>query len=67
VRKLQDYLRKINYFAGSPTGWYTPDTHAAVLQFQSDYAIRPTGVADALTKLRLYTLAPPEGGPHLCK
>jgi len=38
-----------------------------VLQFQSDYTIRPTGAADALTKLRLYTLAPPEGIPHLSK
>ncbi len=67
VRKLQDYLGRLNYFVGSPTGWYTPDTQAAVLQFQSDYTIRPTGAADALTKLRLYTLAPPEGIPHLSK
>ncbi len=67
VRKLQDYLGRLNYFAGNPTGWYTPDTQAAVLQFQSEHAIRPTGAADALTKLRLYTLAPPEGIPHLNK
>jgi hypothetical protein len=65
VRKLQDYLRAIKYFDGNPTGWYTPDTQSAVLQFQSDYAIRPTGVADVATKLRLYTLVPPEGIPHL--
>jgi general secretion pathway protein A len=65
VRKLQDYLKALKYFGGSPSGWYAPDTQAAVLQFQSDYAIKPTGVADAATKLRLYTLAPPEGIPHL--
>ncbi len=65
VRKLQDYLKELNYFTGNPTGWYTPDTQSAVLEFQSDYAIRPTGVADAQTKLRLYTLVPPEGIPQL--
>ena len=67
VRKLQDYLRTLGYFAGSPTGWYTPDTQSAVLQFQSEHGIAATGVADAKTKLRLYALAPPEGIPRLKK
>jgi hypothetical protein len=65
VRKLQDYLRGLSYFGGSPTGWYTPETQAAVLRFQTDYAIQPTGLADGQTKLRLYALAPPDGIPRL--
>ena len=65
VRKLQDYLRTLKYFAGSPSGWYTAETQAAVVRFQSDNAIEPTGIADGQTKLRLYTLAPPDGTPRL--
>jgi len=65
VRKLQDYLKELDYFTGNPTGWYTPDTQAAVLQFQSDHAIKPTGTANTGTKLRLYCMAAPDGTPHL--
>jgi putative secretion ATPase (PEP-CTERM system associated) len=67
VRKLQDYLKTLGYFAGSPTGWYTPDTKSAVQRFQAEHGIGPTGVADAQTKLRLYTLVPPEAIPRLTK
>ncbi len=65
VRKLQDYLKALHYFTGNATGWYTPDTESAVLKFQSENGLRPTGEADLATKLRLYTLGPPEGIPHL--
>jgi putative secretion ATPase (PEP-CTERM system associated) len=65
VRKLQDYLRGLKYLGESPTGWYTADTRAAVLHFQTDHAIKPTGIADGQTKLLLYALAPPDGIPRL--
>lgn len=65
VRKLQDYLKALHYFTGNATGWYTPDTQSAVVRFQSDHGLTPTREADLATKLRLYTLGPPEGIPHL--
>ena len=67
VRKLQDYLRTLGYFPGSPTGWFTAETKTAVLGFQSDHSIAPTGVADNATKFRLYALVPPEGIPQLIR
>lgn len=65
VRKLQDYLRSAKYFGSSPSGWYTAETQEAVLRFQTDHGITPTGIADGPTKLRLYALAPPDDAPRL--
>ncbi len=54
VRKLQDYMRRIGYYGGNASGWFTPDTTAAVMAFQRDNGLTASGEADGYTKLLLY-------------
>jgi len=68
VRKLQDSMRKAGYFEGSPSGWFTPATTAALMKFQRDHGLPASGQADGYTKLLLYASHPASGGadvPHL--
>jgi hypothetical protein len=65
VRKLQDYMRASGYFRSNPSGWFTPETTAAVMAFQKDHGLPVNGEADARTKLLLYASQALPQVPHL--
>ncbi len=65
VRKLQDSMKKLGYFDGSPSGWYTPATTAAVMKFQRDHGLVASGEADGYTKMMLYVSLRSPGSPRL--
>jgi len=66
VRKLQDYMRKAGYYEGNPSGWFTPATTAAVMAFQREHGLPPSGEADGRTKLLLYCSQGRSEVPRLC-
>ncbi|MCJ8279440.1 MAG: peptidoglycan-binding protein, partial [Rivularia sp. ALOHA_DT_140] len=49
VRQLQQRLKTLNYFSGNPTGYFGPVTRDAVIRFQRDYRLSPTGSVDSIT------------------
>jgi uncharacterized protein (TIGR02594 family) len=49
VRGLQVALRNLNYFVGDTDGEYGKLTQGAVLQFQAENGLPPTGEVDGLT------------------
>ena len=59
IRKLQDYLKKLGYFDGNCSGWFTNDTQNAVLKFQVDNDLKYTGQVTGYMKLLIYA-----GSPH---
>jgi general secretion pathway protein A len=65
VRKLQDYMKEGGYFAGNPSGWFTPETTAAVMAFQRDHRLPVSGEADGYTRLFLYASRDGTNVPHL--
>jgi len=65
VRKLQDYMKGAGYFDANPSGWFTPQTTAAVMAFQRDQGLPASGEADGRTKLLLYASQGKSGVPHL--
>jgi general secretion pathway protein A len=66
VRKLQDYMKGAGYFKGNPSGWFTPETTAAIMAFQRDQGLPASGEADARTKLLLYASQGKAAVPRLC-
>ena len=56
VRKLQEYLKKLGYFNGNCSGWFTSETEEAVMKFQSDNKLRPSGEVEGYVKILLYSL-----------
>ncbi|HAZ43993.1 MAG TPA: hypothetical protein DDW76_19280 [Cyanobacteria bacterium UBA11369] len=55
VRELQQRLRELGYFNGRTTGNFGPLTKAAVIKFQQDSGLTPSGVVDEATKAALQT------------
>jgi uncharacterized protein (TIGR02594 family) len=55
VRSLQTMLTSLNYHLGEIDGEFGPLTRDAVLAFQADNTITPTGVVDAATRVALTT------------
>jgi putative secretion ATPase (PEP-CTERM system associated) len=65
VRRLQDALGATGYFDGTPSGWFTPPTAAAVMKFQRDHNLPASGEADGYTRLLLYAMRGQPGAPRL--
>ncbi len=60
IRQLQRYLRQLSYFNDTippapVTGRWDPHTEQALLAFQREYQLPPTGVADQATWELLYS------------
>ena len=55
VRDLQQRLRELGYFNGRSTGNFGPLTKAAVIKFQQDSGLTPSGDIDEATKAALQT------------
>ncbi len=55
VRELQQRLQELGYFNGRTTGNFGPLTKAAVIKFQQDSGLTPSGVVDEATKAALQT------------
>lgn len=55
VRELQQRLQELGYFNGRTTGNFGPLTKAAVIKFQQDSGLTPSGVLDEATKAALQT------------
>ncbi len=49
VRQLQQRLKTLNYFSGNPTGYFGQVTRNAVVRFQQDNRLPPTGTVDSVT------------------
>ena len=62
VRMLQDHLKTLGYFDGNSSGWFTADTEAAVLKFQSENNLKPTGQVTGYMKLLIYSKLPHKDG-----
>ncbi len=62
VRKLQDLLKKYQYFNGNSNGWFTQETKQAVLLFQKDHQLIMNGVVNVPMKLLLYSM---QDDPHI--
>jgi peptidoglycan hydrolase-like protein with peptidoglycan-binding domain len=56
VQKLQTRLNSLGYYTGEFNGNYGPGTEYAVLRFQQDYYLTPTGVATPETQSKLESL-----------
>jgi len=65
VRKLQDYMKQAGYFSNNPSGWFTPETTAAVMAFQRDRGLPVSGEVDGYVKLLLYASQKLANVPHL--
>lgn len=65
VRRLQDVLAEIGYLDGTPSGWFTPTTAAAVMKFQRDHNLPASGEADGYTRLLLYAMRGQPAAPRL--
>ena len=57
VTALQTRLKELKYFSGEVTGKYKERTQKAVEEFQEDYGLDVTGVADLRTLSILFSLA----------
>lgn len=57
VREVQQRLQELGYFNGRTTGNFGPLTKAAVIKFQQDSGLTPSGVVDEATKAALQTKA----------
>ena len=51
---LQDKLKKLGFYSGSITGSFDYSTKEAVMDFQEDYGLPPTGVVDYATWNELF-------------
>ena len=49
VKNLQIILKEMNYYTGEITGFYSESVKQAVMNYQTDVGITPTGKLDALT------------------
>jgi len=49
VKKLQQDLKHLNYFAGNPSGYFGPITKDAVASFQKDKSLTVDGIAGSRT------------------
>jgi hypothetical protein len=58
IRKLQDYLKELDYFDGNCSGWFTEDTQNAVTQFQADNGLNTAGNVTGYMKLLMYSRFP---------
>lgn len=56
VWQLQMTLQKAGYFQESPTGYFGPITHAAVVNFQKANGIEPLGLVGPITRAALNVL-----------
>ncbi len=54
VSRLQKRLAGLCYFSGDANGKYQESTQQAVLEFQKDYGLDATGIADEKTQSALY-------------
>lgn len=54
VRQLQIRLAELEYYDGELTGSYGANTVSAVKDFQADFGLEATGVADASTQALMY-------------
>ena len=55
VLELQTRLQELKYYTGNLSGRYREGTREAVKDFQADYGLEETGVADQTTQSRLYS------------
>ncbi len=54
VTKLQTKLTELYYYSGNISGRYREGTQAAIRNFQTDFGLEATGIADAATQELLY-------------
>lgn len=50
VRKLQSILKQLKYNVGPIDGIFGPKTRAALIKFQMDHGLLPTGILDDMTE-----------------
>ena len=55
VLDLQTRLNQLGYYSGNLSGRYREGTREAVKQFQKDYELEETGIADGRTQALIYT------------
>ena len=61
VERLQTELKKQGYYKHTVTGNYGVNTHNAIVEFQIDHGLHPTGIADRATQRNLFEGDYPEG------
>lgn len=54
VLLIQEQLQTLGYYQGKITGNYLDGTSDAVMQFQKDYGLEPTGVIDGETEAMIF-------------
>ena len=54
VKRLQTALKAQGYYKDTVSGNYGKNTHNAILQYQIDHGLRPTGIADRATQRNLF-------------
>ena len=59
VRQLQQRLKALNYFNGNPTGYFGQITRNAVIRFQQDNRLPPTGSVGRRTWAAMNQITPP--------
>lgn len=63
VRLVQQHLIQAGYLQGTPTGYFDPQTAAAVSRFQGANYLAVSGIAGPTTRAKLYSVIdqPPQG------
>jgi len=62
---LQEGLNRLGYLKFKPVGFFEGKTYNAVVHFQSDYQLKPSGVVDPLTRMYIYRLLNEYGTPKI--
>lgn len=55
VRAIQSKLQDLKYYTGNLSGRYREGTREAVRDFQKDYGLERTGIADPATQARIFS------------
>ncbi len=55
VLLIQEQLQTLGYYEGKITGNYLDGTKDAVMQFQMDYGLEPTGIVDGETEAMIFS------------
>ena len=64
VGNLQKALKELGYYSGNISNHYAATTYRGVMEFQKDYGLRQTGVANVTTQKRLFAVTDPTPTPR---
>lgn len=64
VTAVQQRLRELRYFRGTPTGYFGSSTQEAVTRFQLDQNINANGIVDSQTRAALFGVATARFSPN---